>query len=134
MHYKTFIFNGRKNNIDIILNDQCGFKYTISINEEDNIYTLLQKYINLTGKYKESFSLAYNGRKLNPINKLKQYDIHHGSFILIIDHKNLMGQGGFCTNFTDLSKKIYDEYPISNNGPDYRSITQGINICGICKY
>ena len=134
MYYKTFRLDGRANKINIILADQNGNKYSISINEEDNIFTLFQKYINLTGKYNENFYLLYNGKKLNPISKLRQNDIPPGSIINVIDYNNLSGEGGFCLNFTDLSKQIYDEYPVNNKGPDYRNITQGINICGNCKY
>ena len=60
MYYKTFRLDGRANKINIILADQIGNKYSISINEEDNIFTLFQKYINLTGKYNENFYLLYN--------------------------------------------------------------------------
>ena len=111
-----------------------GEIYPISINEEDNVFTLLQKYINLTGKYNGNYSLVFNGKKLDLITKLKQNNIYSGSNILIYAHKDVMGTGGFCFNFTDLSKQIYDEYPVNNNGPDYRNITQGLNICGNCKY
>lgn len=134
MSYKAFRANDRKNYINIILDD-LGKKYNIIINEADNIYSLFQKYIYLTGKYNINFDLLYNGQKLNPMSKIRQNNILPGSVIKIFEYNNLIGRGGggFCINFTDLSKQKYSECPITNNAPNYRIISQGINICGNCK-
>ena len=37
-------------------------------------------------------------------------------------------------NFTNLSKKITIQLPLSREGPDYRIVDKGINIHGECKY
>ena len=135
MYYRAFRSNDRKNNINIILYDDFGKRYNIIINEEDNIFSLFQKYINLTGKYNINFDLIFNGKKLNPMSKVRQNNISSGSIIRISEHNNLVGRGGggFCINFTDLSKQIYSECPITNTAPNYRTISQGIIICGNCK-
>ena len=135
MNYKAFRVNDRKNNINIIFDDGFGKKYNTIINEEDNIFSIFQKYINLTGKYNKNFDLLFNGRILNPMSKVRENNISSGSIIRILEHNNLVGRGGggFCINFTDLSKQIYSECPITNTAPNYRTISQGIIICGNCK-
>ena len=65
---------------------------------------------------------------------LKDSKIPEGGIIRVIDSKNITGGGGFAFNFTDLSKQIYDECKVGQEGPHYRAVTKGINICGVCKF
>ena len=136
MFNRTFRLKDRKKDINIILEDGFGNKFITKINERDNIFSLFQKYINLTGKYNKNFDLLFNGRMLNPMSKIRENNIKSGSIIRIVEYGNLIGRGGggLCLNFTDLSKQIYKECLITNDAPYYRTIAQGINICGNCKY
>ena len=46
---------------------------------------------------------------------------------------NDRSEGGGPMNFTDVSKKHIIDIGVSEEGPDYRIGTKGINIFGICK-
>lgn len=96
---------------------------------------IFQRYINRTNKSNHNLKFIFNGKELNPYINLGQSDIVDGSRISVLDHnKVLYGGGGFSMNFTDLSKKITKELPLSKEGPSYKSISKGINIHGECKY
>jgi hypothetical protein len=125
------------------LKNNLAFQYFLKKNDCDLISpNEFLDYIERNNLFSKMFEVMkferniflYNGKKLNLKTKLKQNRICSGSPILVIDNQNVTGTGGFCFNFTDLSKQIYNECPIINNAPDYRTIAQGINICGNCKY
>ena len=122
----------KDNVINIVFMDEQGKKINIQANRNEMLFSLFQKYINLTGKYGD-FNFKYTGEQLNPNKKLKEYDLASGSIIKVADTHNVIGRGGYALNFTNLSKKIYNEITFSDDAPAYRNTKQGINIFGDCK-
>jgi len=70
-----------------------------------------------------------NGEKLNLEMNLNQI---HSNSIEAYEAEEVMG-GLYSLNFTDVSKQIHEEHYFSDDAPSYRTVTQGINIYGICK-
>ena len=57
-----------------------------------------------------------------------------GQFLFINAFKETeLKGGGFSLQFTDISKKIYEEQYFTEEAPSYRIVGEGINIYGICK-
>ena len=63
---------------------------------------------------------------------LKELNIKDKTCIDVYERKQIIG-AGLSINFTDLSKNIYEEQYFSEKAPDYRTVSKGINIFGICK-
>ena len=125
----------KKEIIEIIFEDDIiRTKKIIRAQKNELFISLMRKYIQSTGLYNKNLLFMYNSRYLEPNMNLNQIGILGGETIKVISSGNVKGGGGFCMNFTDLSKKIYEEHYFSNNAPPYRNVFQGINICGDCKY
>ena len=131
------MFNNRKNQIHKKLNinfeDYSGKKVLITCNINEYLFSIFNKYIQLTKKYNQNLRFLFNGLHLKQYKKLSQIGIIDGDSIKVLEYGNLKGGGGFCLNFTDLSKQIYEECYFSVDAPDYRRVGIGINICGECK-
>jgi len=74
----------------------------------------------------------WNGNLLDQNKTLKDLNIKDGAGIIVSKYKHLIG-GGLSINFADLSKNIYEEHYFSESAPDYRIVSKGINVYGICK-
>ena len=72
-------------------------------------------------------------KELKQNMKLGKLCLNDYCIIKVVDLGRVIGGGGICMKFTDLSKQIYEECPFSNNAPSYRQVSKGINICGECK-
>ena len=118
----------------IIFEDYLGNKKILKANENEPCFSLFQRYINETNKYNEYLKFIFNGKALNPYINLGQNGLRNYDVISVLKYGNILGGGGFSMNFTDLSKKITKQLPLSIAGPDYRRVDKGINIHGKCKY
>ena len=128
-------FKSHKNElIDIIFEDDIFKKKTIIRAKTNEIFlSIMRRYIQSTENYNKKLEFVYNGRKVDPYMNLNQIGFSIGGTIRVACYGNILGGGGFCMNFTDLSKQIYEEHYFSNNAPPYRNVDQGINICGDCR-
>ena len=120
--------------VGIIFQDYLGNKKTLKTNENEPCFSLLQRYINETNKYNEHLNFIFNGKTLNPYKNLGQNGLRNYDVITVSKNENIKGGAGFSMNFTDLSKKITTQLPLSIKGPDYRRVDNGINIHCECKY
>ena len=90
-------------------------------------------------KFKKEFEILnsevgfiYNGSILDQNKTLKELNIKDCAAIDALTYKEIIG-GSLSINFTDLSKNIYEEHYFSESAPDYRTVSKGINVYGICK-
>ena len=119
--------------ITIYFKDEVGRKNGFTVNVNENLSSIFWRYINSTGKYNKRLKFLYNGKKLNPNMTVFQAGINNCSNIIVHEEGNNIGGGGFCMNFTDLSKQKFQEFSISRTSPIYRIAQPGLNICGDCK-
>ena len=120
--------------ISIFFSCNYGDRYLIRINNNETLFTLFQKFKELSGNYNEDINFIYNGTKLNNLNlmtTLKEANIEDNKSITV--SKNNCLKGGISVNFCDLSKQIYEDHYFSNKAPSFRIVVEGINIYGICK-
>ena len=119
---------------NIIFEDCRGNRKMLKAYENEPCFSLFQRYINETNKYNKQLNFIFNGKKLNPYINLGQNGLRNYDAISVLESGNITGGGGFSMNFTDISKKITAQRPLSSKGPDYRRVDKGINIHGQCKY
>ena len=126
----------RKKNeiIYVLFEDADEPKIGLETNKNESFLSLIQRYINKTKKNNLNLSFVLDGKEINSSLLIGQSGIKNNDIITVIRNAQVIGGGGFGLNFTDLSKKITEEYQLSNQAPDYRRVSQGINICGECKY
>ena len=124
--------NQNQKRLTILFEDAYG-KLAFQCNNNDSLLPLFNQYIRKRNKYNQNLSFMFDGRTLKQYMTLDQVKIMDGSLIKVLDNNNVKGRGGFCLNFTDLSKQIYEEYNFSNEAPIYRYAGKGMNICGECK-
>ena len=125
--------NQNQKQLTIFLEDDLG-KIVFHCNNNDSLLSLFNQYIRKRNKYNQNLSFLYGGRILKQYMTIDQAHIENLNVIRVLDSNyNLKGGGGFCLNFTDLSKQIYEEYNFSYEAPNYRSVGKGMNICGECK-
>ena len=128
-------FISQKNEIiDIVFEDDIFKNKTIIRAKRNELFlSIMRRYIQSTGNYNKKLKFVYNARWVEPYMNLNQIGFSSGETIGVFGSGNILGGGGFCMNFTDLSKQIYEECYFSNNAPPYRNVDQGINICGDCR-
>ena len=82
------------------------------------------------------FVLWYDGKTLKDENKkLIDYGITIFSTINLISKEALIkggGAGAGIFNFVDLRKEKIEKVNFSEEGPNYRTVTPGLNIIGLC--
>ena len=132
--YNLKSFNDEIFNIIFVSPDTTPKQIIIKAKINELFLSLMRRYIQLTGSYNKKLWFLYNTRCLNPYSDLKQIGFRNLDKVQVLHSGNTNAGGGYCMNFTDLSKQIYEEVYFSNNAPPYRIAYQGINICGDCRY
>ena len=114
--------------INFIINFE-GKNYNYIVKRNELFSSVIEKFKKDSGLV-SGFECIHNGRKINNPNKtLEELDIR---YIKVIRVSNVWG-AGFSINFTDVSKNIHEEHYFSKTAPDYRIVSKGINVYGICK-
>ena len=130
-----FINETYQNNglINVFFYRDDGKKNTIIANQNELLSSLFNRYIYSSGNNNTKLNFIYDGQKLNPDMTVSEAGIKDGGKITALEALRIIGRGGFCMNFTDLSKQKYEEFSINNIAPIYRKVNKGINIFGDCK-
>ena len=118
-----------------IINCRIDFKgknYIYTVKRNELFSSVIEKFKKDSGLVSE-FKCIYNSKKINDPNKtLEELYIINWSSIEVKTICDCPG-GGFSINFIDLSKNIHEEHYFSKTAPDYRIVSKGINVYGICK-
>ena len=109
-----------------------GRKYPYFFKRNELFSTVIEKFKKDSGIFYSDICFLYNGIEIDPNKTLQELDIRDMSPIIVLEHYNVIGTG-FPINFTDISKNIYEEHYFSETAPDYRIVSKGINVYGICK-
>ena len=106
-----------------------GKTYNIVCDRNESFSSIIEKLKNRIGMKDKNVKFFSDGRKLN--SKMK---LNHSAFIDIEAYETETVMGGlFAINFTDVRKQVHEEHYFSDRAPSYRTVTQGINIYGICR-
>ena len=109
-----------------------GRNYNYIVKRNELFSSVIEKLKKDSGLVSE-FECRYLGRIINDPNKsLEELDIKNLVPIEVEKVGKIIG-GGFSINFTDVSKNIHEEHYFSKTAPDYRIVSKGINVYGICK-
>ena len=109
-----------------------GRKYRYFFKRNELFSTVIEKFKKDSGIFYSYISFLYDGIKIDPNKTLQELNIRNNSTIIVLEQKKIFG-AGFPINFTDISKNIYEEHYFSETAPDYRIVSKGINVYGICK-
>ena len=113
----------------IILEEHSGKKIHLSVKFNSTIFEIKKIY----GKIDCSF--IYEGDILEDNKTLRYYDIENGDIIVAKLKQQLRGGevGAAAKGLGDPTKKGPVKFPITKDGPFYLSVSNGINLFGICK-
>ena len=113
-----------------------GEIYCLESKKNELFHSLFSKFMAKVGAFDKEYQFIYNCKYLDPMKKLGEEMHSFDGNIIYIDAeiKNNTLLGGYSL-FTDLSKQITEEHYLSDEAPSsYNTVTNGINIYGICKY
>ena len=122
-----FRYENTKRNVVLNFN---GKAYNIVSDMNESFSSVSEKFKNRSGMEHQNLYFYSNGEKLNLEMNLNQI---HSNSIEAFEAEEVMGGLYSSFNFTDVSKQIHEEHYFSDDAPSYRTVTQGINIYGICK-
>ena len=132
---KAYVYNGIKHKEKIYdekTNIALKFRgkiYNVVCDRNESFSSIFEKLKNRIGMKDQNLNFTLNGKKIKSEMKLDDLD-----YISIEAYETMSARGGlYPVNFTDVRKKVHEEHYFSDTAPDYRTVTKGINIYGICK-
>ena len=106
-----------------------GKIYNIVCDRNESFSSIFEKLKNRIGVKDQNLNFTLNGEKINSEMKLDD-----SNSISIEAYETNTAKGGYYpVNFTDVRKQVHEEHYFSDTAPNYRTVTKGINIYGICK-
>jgi len=109
-----------------------GKKYGAYTCKADELLSCVgEKFKKDSGILNSEMGFIWQGDLLDQNKTLKELNIKNMATIDAPIYHQIIG-GGLSINFTDLSKNIYEEHYLETV-PDYRIVSKGINVYGICK-
>jgi hypothetical protein len=119
-----------------IINCRIDFKgknYIYIVKRNELFSSVIEKFKKDSGLV-SGFRCIYNSKFIDDPNKtLEELDIKKNMTTIEVDTIFDVPGAGFSINFTDVSKNIHEEHYFSKTAPDYRIVSKGINVYGICK-
>ena len=111
----------------IILEEHSGKENVLNVNLNDTIFEIKKKYGKIDCFFKYENEILKNDKTLS------YYDIEDGA-IIYANVKPIGGEvGAAAKGLGDPTKKGPVKFPITKDGPFYLSVSNGINLFGICK-
>ena len=107
-----------------------GKIYNVVCDRNESFSSIFEKLKNRIGMKDKNLNFTLNGKKIKSEMKLDD-----SNSISIEAYETMSAIGGlYCpVNFTDVRKQVHEEHYFSDTAPNYRTVTKGINIYGICK-
>ena len=99
-------------------------------NKKELFSSVVKKFKNDTKTTDVKCKFIYNGKSLDQNKTLEELNLMDKCNINVLEEDRITG--GISMIFTDLSKNIHEEHYFSNTAPDYRIVSKGINVYGIC--
>jgi DNA-directed RNA polymerase subunit RPC12/RpoP len=115
-----------KINVSFRYNNQ---PHNVICEKDESLSSVFEKFKKQAGMEDQNLYFISEGKILCPEMKLKYVNFNR---IEVLNEGNTFG-GTLAMNFTNVSKNIHEEHYFSDKAPSYRTVTQGINIYGICK-
>ena len=99
-------------------------------NKKELFSSIVEKFKKDSETSDVKYKFIYNGESLNQNKTLEELNLTDKCNIFVLE-ENII-EGGISIIFTDLSKNIHEEHYFSKTAPDYRIVSKGINVYGIC--
>ena len=106
--------------------------YCYDCKKDDLLSSVVEKFKKSLGISDSKFNLAYNAKNLDQNKTLSELDLLDNFNYKIFVREIGAVKGGVSMKFADLSKNIYEELYFKDTAPDYRIVSKGINVFGIC--
>jgi hypothetical protein len=117
----------------IIVFSSNGTRIYLDVEPYDTIENCKAKIQDKVGIPPSEIVLHFNGEILEDDKTLDNYDIEENSIIIFLIKFRAGEFGGSAKIFVDPGKAGKKEIKISFQGPFYRAVDRGMNICGICE-
>lgn len=105
--------------------------YAYYCKENELLSSIVEKFKKNLEISDTRFRLTYNAKELDQNKALNELNLLDNCNIYVSGENNM--KGGYGMKFVDLSKNIHEELYFSKTAPDYRIVSEGINVFGICK-
>lgn len=110
-----------------------GSKITLDVDPNDTIENIKARIQDIRGFPPDQQILIFNIERLDDNRTLKDYNIDDGYELYLIIRLRGGEFGDSGKIFTDPTKVSPNEIKLTENGPFYRTVKNGMNLHGICK-